>query len=179
MLKKLPKEAYGLSLSLVEISDASDIVALRSDPELTRYMVTLEKNIEKQEEWIKEYKKREQRGEDLYFAYRQENVLVGLARLSHIDEKIRSGSSSSWIKKPNAQGVGSRMILSQFEVAFECLNLDEIHATVHKDNSKTLRHWQFFNCFIEEKSTGYNYVKINRNDFYKAKYSYFKKFLMS
>ena len=49
----------------------------------------------------------------------------------------------------------------------------------NKDNSKTLRHWQFFNCFIEEKSTGYNYVKINRNDFYKAKYSYFKKFLMS
>jgi len=177
MLKKLPNEAYGLSLSLVEISDASDIVALRSSPELTKYMVTVEKNVEKQEEWINEYKKREQRGEDLYFAYRQKDLLVGFARISHINYEKGTCSLSSWIKNPAVQSVGSRMLLSRFDIAFEYLNLNEVHASIHKDNNKALRHWQCFNCSLEGKENGYNNVAISIEEYYKIKDSYYKKFI--
>lgn len=177
MIKDFPKEVYGLSLRLVEISDASDIVQLRSSPELTKYMITVEQDVEKQKEWIKEYKKREQCGEDLYFAYQREDQLAGFARISHINYEKENCTLSSWIKNPVVNGVGSCMLLSRFDIAFEYLNLNEVYASIHKDNKKAMKHWQYFNCTIEEKSNGYYSVRVSMKDFYNNKNSYSKKFI--
>ena len=62
-MKKLPDnffiEKYGLKVRLVNENDADFIVSLRSDPNKTKYMVTLNHEIESQIRWMKEYKKRE------------------------------------------------------------------------------------------------------------------------
>lgn len=177
MLKNLPNEVYGLSLSLVEISDASDIVALRSNPELTQFMVTVEHNVSNQEEWIRKYKAREKLGEDFYFAYRRGAELVGFARLSHIDYLDRTCSFSSWIKNPNVKGGGAHMLLSRLDIAFEYLNLDKVYASIHGNNSKAMRYWKCFNCTINKKPNGYNDLIVTSLEYYKNREIFNNKFV--
>lgn len=177
MLKKLPNEAYGLSLSLVEISDAHDIVALRSNPELTKYMVTLGQDVAKQKEWIREYKKREQRGEDYYFSYRRNNDLVGFARISHVDFLSKKCCLSSWIKNPHIRGGGAQMLLSRLDIAFEYLKLNNVYASIHQTNSNAMKYWQCFNCNIERKSSGYNELTITAKEYCDKKVDYYNAFI--
>lgn len=178
MLEKFPNEAYGLALRMVEVSDAPDIVALRANPELTKYMMTLEHNVAKQEEWIKEYKKREKLGEDFYFAYSRGADLIGFARISHIDYLNKECCLSSWIKNPLVKGGGVQMLLSRFDIAFECLNLDKVYASIHQNNSKAMKYWQYFSCSIEAKPSGYNDLTITAKEFFDKRNSYYNTFVV-
>ena len=62
-MKKLDEnfslERYGLKVRLVNENDADFILSLRTDPNRTKYMITLDDEIESQRRWIQEYKKRE------------------------------------------------------------------------------------------------------------------------
>lgn len=65
-MKILPEnftiEKYDLKARLVNEKDAEFIVSLRADPNRTLYMVTLENNIEKQKQWIRDYKSGKEKG---------------------------------------------------------------------------------------------------------------------
>ncbi|MGI7619221.1 N-acetyltransferase, partial [Campylobacter coli] len=54
-----------IDLYLVETKDAEFILKLRS--EKGKYLNQVEYNINKQKEWIKNYKEREAKGEEFYF----------------------------------------------------------------------------------------------------------------
>lgn len=179
MLKNLPSEAYGLSLSLVEISDASDIAALRSSPELTKFMVTLEHDVANQEEWIRQYKVRQKLGEDFYFSYRRGAELIGFARLSHIDYSNKTCIFSSWIKNPSVKGGAAHMLLSCLDIAFESLGLDKVYASIHGNNIKAMHYWQYFNCTIDRKTSGYNNLTITSLEYFSNRELYYRTFIKS
>src|SRR5690554_102132 len=92
-------EKYGVRLRLVREEDAAFIVSLRADAQRTKFMLTLDEDIEKQVDWIKAYKKRERRGEDYYFLYEnQDGQKASLNRLSRISKEERSCKAAGWIK---------------------------------------------------------------------------------
>lgn len=63
---KLPNnfelDRYGLHVRLVGEEDAEFIVHLRTDEKLSRYINKTNVGVDKQKEWIKQYKKRERYG---------------------------------------------------------------------------------------------------------------------
>ncbi len=60
-------EKYGLHVRLVREEDAEFILQLRTDPLLSRFLHATKNNLQKQKEWIRDYKLREAKGEDYYF----------------------------------------------------------------------------------------------------------------
>ena len=55
---------YGVDTRLVVESDAEFILSLRTDTFLTRFIHSTENNLEKQIEWIRNYKEREKEGRE-------------------------------------------------------------------------------------------------------------------
>ena len=98
-MRKLPInfsiERYGLFARLVNESDAEFIVNLRTDPKVNNFLHYTDSNIEKQKEWIREYKKREEAGTDYYFIFFKDGIPVGLDRLYDIDADMFT--SGSWV----------------------------------------------------------------------------------
>ncbi|MDX9746407.1 MAG: GNAT family N-acetyltransferase [Syntrophales bacterium] len=136
---------YGLTMRLITEADAEFIVSLRSDPERTKYMVTLEDNIEKQREWIREYKRRETEGSDYYFIYfNAENNPIGLNRASHIDYINKTCVASSFIVVEGLKYEAIVMLLIRFEVMFDVLKIETFQAECHKDNKKVVRIMELF-----------------------------------
>ena len=62
--KDFPMKRYGISVRLVEEDDAEFILKLRTNRKLSRYLHKTDADIEKQIQWIRNYKKREL---ELYF----------------------------------------------------------------------------------------------------------------
>ena len=60
-------ERYGLNVRLVEEKDAGFILSLRTNPKLSRYIHNTDDSLDKQRQWIRDYKKRELEGKDYYF----------------------------------------------------------------------------------------------------------------
>lgn len=133
-------EKYGLFARFVEENDAEFIVELRTNPVLGKYIHSTDNDIEKQKQWIKEYKIRERAGEDYYFIFLKDGEPVGLNRMYHIHDK--TFTTGSWVFKPRIPFeccVIASIIVR--ELAFEYLELDYEHAFdgVHVENKKVIK----------------------------------------
>ena len=90
-MKRLPynyeEEKYGLKVRLVQEEDADFIVKLRTSPKASNFLHYTDCDINKQKEWIKEYKTREMEGKEYYFVFIKNNQKQGLIRLYNINGK--------------------------------------------------------------------------------------------
>lgn len=101
-------DQYGLHVRLVCEEDAAFIVRLRTDERLGRYLHSTANDVEKQREWIREYKKREEEGTEYYFIFETASGNpLGVYRLYNISEQ--SFTTGSWIFIPEAP-MGAAMI---------------------------------------------------------------------
>ena len=171
-MKKLDKnfslEKYELKVRLVNEEDASFILSLRSDPKKTKYMITLDDEIENQRRWIQEYKEREKEGLDYYFIYSNvEDKPIGLNRISHVDYIERTAKASSWITVEGLINEAFKMSIIQSEIAFDLLKIDTFRWDVHKKNSKVIRIFKLFNYKFEDNGTEYYQFSIVKSDFIK------------
>lgn len=172
-MKKLDKnfslEKYGLKVRLVNEKDAEFIVSLRSNPDKTKYMITLDNEVESQIRWIHEYKKREKKGLDYYFIYSDnEDKQIGLNRISHIDYLNRTAKTCSWITIEGLINEAFKMSVIQSEIAFELLEIDTFRFEVHKKNNRLIRFYKLFNYNYIDKGTEYYYFLIMKSDFLKT-----------
>src|SRR5690554_5531300 len=158
---------FGITARLVSEKDAKTIVNFRSDPKRTQYMITLDSNIDKQKEWIKEYKIREAKGEDYYFIFHDNHGNpIGLNRISHIDytKKQAKGSSLITIKSDKAYGVKVSIIKSI--IAFDILELEKIYADVHKENKKAIKLLELLNFrFIDTETDFFDLILDSKSYF--------------
>lgn len=137
---------YGsLKMRLVNENDADFIVSLRSNPQLTKYMVTLSDDIAKQKEWIANYKLLEREGKDYYFIFEIEEKKMGVLRISYIDMNGKTAKAANWIKIPSERSVTVKMFTLWFFVIFDVLKLDSFYSDVHKDNERSLRYFKEYN----------------------------------
>lgn len=173
-MNKLPEnfemDRYGLHVRLVNENDAEFILKLRTDPKLSQYIHSTDKDLEKQKEWIRHYKKREKEGKEYYLIFFRNNKPSGLNRIYNINRDIFT--TGSWLFDPHSQFEDS--ILASIigrEIAFETLNmnLENGFDGVHVDNKKVIK----FNKLIGLKETGrvwdikgeYIAMKLTKEDF--------------
>lgn len=176
-MKILPSDytinRYGLYARFVEESDAQFILDIRTN-EHAKYMNDVSNDLEKQIQWIREYKEREKQGKDYYFIFYKDNKPCGLNRI--YDFRGEVFSTGSWAFTQDAP-FGAAFLASVIcrEIAFYELGLDreEVDLGVHVDNTSVMK----FDFSIGMKEIGrvmtekgeYISLGITRLDFEKGK----------
>jgi hypothetical protein len=167
-------EKYGLKLRFVNENDADFIIRLRTNPKLNRFLHPTSPDIEKQKEWISDYKLREKKGTDYYFIFFFNGQPIGLNRIYNIEEN--SFTSGSWIFDPDGpieSSIASALI-SRI-IAFDILEKEIEYSNdgCHIDNKKVLRFNLMLGLIItgtRNDSLGTFYTfSMSKSDFYKNK----------
>lgn len=175
-MKKIPSDftfsKYGLTVRLVREEDAAFIVKLRTNKKLSRFIHETDDDVEKQKEWIREYKKREIEGKDYYFIYFSGNRPVGVNRIYNITDESSTGGS--WVCSEDAK------MEESLATNFICTELCEMYDipsgpyTVSKGNNHVLKYHLLMGSEIISED-GYEYVlKGNRDKYNKAKSRFVK-----
>ena len=172
-MNKLPGnfslEKYGLKVRLVNESDADFILSLRANPNRTKYMVTLNDEVESQKKWIQEYKTREEKGLDYYFIYSNgEGKPLGVNRISHLDFDAKSGKSSSWIAIEGLKYETLKMLLIGNEIVFNLIGIDISWGEVFKNNSSAIKIFKLFGYKLEDVGEEYYNFTLIKSDFLEA-----------
>lgn len=160
---------YGLKVRLVNESDAEFILSLRTNPNRTKFMITLDNEIENQIRWIQEYKEREREGLDYYFIYsKYEGRPIGLNRISHVDFHTKTGKASSWIAIEGLKYEPITMLLLGNEIVFNSIGLEMSWGEVHKNNNRVIKIFKLFGYKVVDTETEYCNFTLQKNDFLDA-----------
>lgn len=155
-------------LRLVEVNDAEFILSLRINPELSKYLSFVENSLEKQINWIKEYKKREEQKEEYYYiAEDYSGNKYGTIRLyNFIGKKFEHGS---WIFKPNSPNmisVKSEIYVREF--AFNILGYEINKLEVRRKNKRVIMYHNLWNLEkIGEDELNY-YYELSKDNFFEG-----------
>ena len=169
LLKDFSLEKYNLRLRLVNEDDAEFILSLRANPDRTKYMVTLDNDIESQKKWIREYKLREKEGIDYYFIYSKlDGEQIGLNRVSHIDYINKVGKFSSFIAVKGLKYEAVIMSLIRLEIAFNILKLNCVKGEVGVNNKNAIRILELFNFEFIDNGTDFYNMSLKKDAFLRS-----------
>lgn len=169
---------YGLHVRLVQVEDAAFILSLRADPERTKYMLTLDADVTKQQQWILAYKKRERAGEDYYLLYSDENNQpIGVNRIQKIDFKTQTCTISSTIKKKGGVTTAAAMFLINRFIVYDLLYLKETYAEYHIDNLKNRKYLEFFDYTHHKTENHFKTISISRHQHYRGLINFYNQFI--
>ncbi len=133
-------EKYGLTYRFVNENDASFIVELRTDPIKSRYIGSTDGSVDKQKEWIRQYKEREHEGVDYYFIFFWGTIPAGVTRIYNIEDNHYI--HGSWVFANNVPPFCSlaAAVIAR-EIAYDTLELEEEIDTsgIHEDNQGVLQ----------------------------------------
>jgi RimJ/RimL family protein N-acetyltransferase len=123
------------SLRIVEVADAPFIVRLRSGPRGAR-LSPIDIDVRSQEEWLRAYKRREARREELYFVIRHRHAGdVGTLRVHDLAHD--SFWWGSWIVREGAPTcVALESMYLVYELTFFAMDLRCARFVVRRDNPK-------------------------------------------
>lgn len=171
-MRKLPEDfvlhRYGLDVRLANEADSEFILSLRTDDRLSRYIHATDSNLQKQRQWMKDYKERENKGEDYYFIYSFDNIPLGVNRIYDIEEDSATGGS--WLCKRKTEVEHSiATLLIMRDIMFDQLQLEYDKFDVRKGNKKVQRlHQQMGARKTGETESDYLYV-LSKDDYYIAR----------
>lgn len=142
-MNKLPSDfrlyRYGIDVRLVTEEDADFIFELRSNKMLTRHIHAIDDDVNKQIQWIREYKKRENEGREYYFIYSKNGCPFGVNRVSNIYEYY--GLGGSWICSPGTDvSLSMATPFVEHDISFDIIGLDYLVFDVRKANTHV---WKF------------------------------------
>jgi hypothetical protein len=150
-------ERYGVQVRLANEGDAEFILSLRTNEKLSRFLHSTDNDVEKQRQWMRNYKLREAMGEDYYFIYYYQGQPFALNRI--YDIKTDRATGGSWISKPGTdleQSIASVMI--ERDILFDVLGLDFDAFDVRKGNKKVQKlHAMFGAVKVGESDLDYYY----------------------
>ena len=136
-MKNFNLKAGTIYLRLVHENDAAFICSLRNNDQLNTYISKSIADEEAQRQWIVNYKKREEAGEEYYFIIcrNSDDLAVGTVRLYDFRENPKSFCWGSWIlnaDKPRYAAVESALLV--YEAGFRNLKFEQSHFEVMKGN---------------------------------------------
>lgn len=163
-------EKYGIAVRLVTEGDAEYILSLRTNAKLSKYIHTTDADINKQIQWIHNYKIREKEGVDYYFMYVHNGVNIGVSRIYDIDDSKSRGTSGSWICSEDApmEYKVATLIIGR-EILFEVLNLKFDFFDVRKGNVKVQRLHKMFGAEVIDEDDLIYYFRLTKELFEKKK----------
>lgn len=168
---------YNIKLRLVEETDSSFIIALRTDSLKSRFISPTDLDIEKQKAWIREYKEREKKGNEFYFvAVDQDNIEFATYRIYNKSEnsiEIGSFVSKPLYNKP-INVIKVDIILKEF--VFSSLGYNQLNFEVRKENKSVINYHKKFNPdLIDEDELNY-YFTLSKDSFLSTKSKFEKLF---
>ena len=170
-MKKIPSDftykKYGLTVRLVQESDAPFILQLRTDAKLSMFVHAVKNDLQGQIKWIREYKEREKKGEDYYFIYFSNNKPIGVNRIYNITQY--SSTTGSWICSNDStmeESIATDFICSEI---IDMFDLPQGPYNVSKGNNHVLRYNMRMGAkIIEENETEYT-LMCNKEKYNQAK----------
>jgi RimJ/RimL family protein N-acetyltransferase len=154
--------------------DARFILALRLDEELTRHISRVENSLQKQYDWLREYKERERLGKEYYFVI-QSKVRSNYGTVRLYDFRGTSFCWGSWILNkdvPSSSAIESALLL--YEFAFYHRGFERSHFDVRKENIKVVAfHTRFGARIVNEDELNY-YFDFSKADYEKTRLKYMR-----
>ena len=131
-------KAKDINFRFADVSDAEFILSLRTDNHYNQHLSHVDSSVEKQKDWLKKYKERENKGEEFYFIIQRnvDNEPIGTVRLYDFIKDENSFCWGSWIlneNKPPKAAVQSAILI--YEYAFYNLDFNRSHFDVRKENT--------------------------------------------
>jgi len=162
------EQRYGIQVRLVEETDAEFIVKLRTDPKLGRFIHATDDSVEKQKDWIREYKKREAEGIDYYFLYAKDGAPFGVSRIHDIQSD--RAETGSWVCQ---RGMPFELpvltLIVEQEILFDQLHLDCNYFYVRKQNRNVIKKmYLMLGSEMSEDDLNYHFV-LRKENFYKQR----------
>ena len=165
-------EHYDIHVRLVMIEDAEFIVRLRTNMLNARFIHDTNTSISAQEEWIRQYKIREEEGKEYYFVFEVNGEPQGVYRIynRHEDWCV----TGSWVFKPDAdRNAALKAMIITHEIVFEELGHEYVHDVdgIHENNKGVINAMKavggkFWGERKEEKGK-YMQFDLHKEDFYK------------
>lgn len=173
-MKLLPEnfelDRYGLHVRLVREEDAAFIVKLRTNPQLSKFLHQTNPDVSVQQEWIRQYKLRETKGEDFYFIFYSQDKPVGVIRIYDIDYSKSKATIGSWVCEldlPLPIPV-STLIIGR-EIMFEILRVETDCFEVRKANKHVQRVHKMMGAEIVAEDKENYYYELSKNVFEEQK----------
>jgi RimJ/RimL family protein N-acetyltransferase len=131
-----------ITLRLADIDDAAFILSLREDPTLNQHLSPVSGGLDGQKQWLEQYKKREQAGQEYYFILiNKEGTPVGTTRIYNIKgDDCEVGSSILTVDAPPSSAIEGT--LNCWDIIFSQLKLKTFHCQVTLGNKKAYRFHQ-------------------------------------
>lgn len=161
-------------LRTVSIKDAAFVAELRSDTGKTKYLSEVDSSVKAQAEWIKNYKKREQEGVELYFVICSQTLeKLGLVRM--YDYKGDSFCWGSWLVKPGAPvTTGLESALNIYELAFFHFGFNQCHFDVRIENRKVIKFHEGFGSEMVDSDELNQYYIFKKETYLETRKKYSK-----
>lgn len=167
-------EGKRINLRLVEIGDADFLLSLRLDPNKSRHLSKVDGDLEKQVQWLKDYKVREDLKQEYYFIVEDKNKNpFGCVRL--YDFKEDSFCWGSWILKSDCPSfMAIESALQVYEFAFYVLKFNNCHFDVRKENASVVAFHERFGASKVSEDTLNFYFTYSKDDYENVKLRYGK-----
>jgi Acetyltransferase (GNAT) domain len=150
-----------IHLRLVTVDDAEFILSLRLDENKGKYLSTVKNDVEKQRNWILNYKQREAQQQEFYFiieSLRHESL--GTVRI--YDLRQDSFCWGSWLMKDNAPfSAAIETALLVYEFGFNALKYSDSHFDVNKGNLKVIKFHKNFGALETSQDEDNIYLTLS------------------
>ena len=169
-------EKYGLYVRFVIETDADFIVKIRTNPKLSQYINHTEPDIEKQKQWIRAYKERENRGEEYYFMFEKPlGIRIGVCRIYNIS--TNDFTVGSWVFSSDAP-IGSAILADIItrEIAYELFPGKSYLSDVRKNNVNVNKYLAVYKSEIIKENEETIYYTCSQENFEKHKKQFIRMF---
>ncbi len=152
----------------MEVADAPFIVRLRSGPRGAR-LSPIGSDVRRQEEWLRAYKQREARREELYFVIRHHHAGdVGTLRVHDLAHD--SFWWGSWIVREGAPTCAAfESMFLVYELAFFGMGLRRARLVVRRDNPKGEAFHRRFGATIRAEDESRLFLELTRERYATAR----------
>ncbi|HSA07462.1 MAG TPA: GNAT family N-acetyltransferase [Candidatus Gastranaerophilales bacterium] len=166
-------EGKTVNIREIEESDAEFVAQLRTDATLNKHLSSIDGNIEKQREYIRNYHKKTN---ECYFVLEsKQGERYGLGRMYNVTEE--SFVPGSWIIKKDAPLTAPiESIITLYEYAFFKLGLKRADIEVRKDNEKVIAFHKRFGAVYTGANELNVYMELTKEQ-YKITRNKYKKFV--
>jgi len=129
-------DGHAFRLRPITDADAQFVLALRCDPELTRYLHSTPPSLSDQLTWLAQYYARDG---DYYFVVERKRDAKpeGLIAIYDVDETARAGEWGRWILRPGSLAAAESVLLI-YRCGFELLDLKSLYCRTVADNVKVV-----------------------------------------
>lgn len=146
-----------VDLKAAEVEDAQFTLAIRQDPQITKYLPRIDITLDQQKQWIK--KQREEENGYFFVVWDKQGNRLGTIGIYDINGNMGEGGRLA-LYGDSFQKIEAGLLMSEFE--FEVLHLDYVVAWVEADNLPAIRWNKWFGGVLSEPEIDNAGRKIRR-----------------